>query len=98
MASPSAIGAKLKARIANETERARDGAQEVEASDDIAMVYLVELDCPRQQPSKAAMPDNEDPLARFGLDAIDHRPSLDPEGHCRQTTLVDQQGTFGNTN
>ena len=42
------LGAKLKARIANETERAkyRDGAQEVEASDDIVMVYLVELDLP----------------------------------------------------
>ncbi len=42
------LGAKLKARIANETERAkyRDGAQEVEASDDIVMVYLAELDLP----------------------------------------------------
>ena len=48
----------------------------MEASDDIAMVYLVELDCPRQQPSKAAMPDNEDPLAQFGLDAIDLRWTL----------------------
>ncbi len=40
------IGAKLKARIANESERAkyREASQEVEASDDIVMVYLVELD------------------------------------------------------
>lgn len=42
------IGAKLKARIANEAERTkyRDGAQEVEQSDDIVMVYLIELDLP----------------------------------------------------
>jgi hypothetical protein len=42
------IGSKLKERIANETERAkyREGAQEVEVSDDILMVYLVELDLP----------------------------------------------------
>ena len=40
------IGAKLKARIATEGERARyrEASQEVEASDDIVMVYLVELD------------------------------------------------------
>ena len=40
------IGAKLKARIANEAERVkyREAAQEVGASDGIVMVYLVELD------------------------------------------------------
>ena len=42
------IGSKLKARGANEAERAkyRDGAQEVGTSDDIVMVYLIELDLP----------------------------------------------------
>jgi hypothetical protein len=42
------VGSKLKARVANETERAkyRDGAQEVEVSDDIVMVYLIDLDLP----------------------------------------------------
>ena len=40
------LGAKLKARIADEGERAkyREASQEVGASDDIVMVYLVELD------------------------------------------------------
>ena len=47
-ATPARSGQKLKARGANEAERAkyRDGAQKVEASDDIVMVYLVELDQP----------------------------------------------------
>jgi hypothetical protein len=41
-------GKTLKACIANEAERAkyRDASQEVKASDDIVLVYLVELDLP----------------------------------------------------
>src|ERR1700704_3526925 len=40
------IGAKLKARIANKAERAkyREASPKLEVSDDISMVYLVELD------------------------------------------------------
>lgn len=42
------IASKLRARIATETERAayREAAQSAEASDDILLVYLVELDAP----------------------------------------------------
>jgi hypothetical protein len=42
------VGSKLKARIANENERARyrEGAQEVKVSDEILMVYLIDLDLP----------------------------------------------------
>ncbi|MBR1233660.1 hypothetical protein JQ611_16590 [Bradyrhizobium sp. AUGA SZCCT0182] len=40
------IGSKLKARIATESERGvyRQAVQEAEATDDILLVYLVELD------------------------------------------------------
>lgn len=40
------IGAKLKARIANEGEKVkyREAYREVEASDETVMVYLVEID------------------------------------------------------
>jgi hypothetical protein len=40
------IGSKLRARIANEAERVRyqEGSQATEASDDILLVYLVEID------------------------------------------------------